>query len=408
MFGIGKKNAAKEAERNRKVVESQNALLAAAIATADMAQDVTTGLKKRLDDIVQQFESTARILRDGLIICNARGTVQTFNPAAERMFGVEAKDVLKKSVLALFEGAEEPIRDVPHLWSLLQNDDEDDILGRNGDKTFQARISFSALDRSDGSTAMLLLVHDAPVQSSAHGQAVFETSFDGIVVVLSEDGSLVAANPAITRMFGYPAETLMGKPVSMLVSPKDQERINACRPRTGEDSALPQHFAVEGVHSSGRLLNLVFTLAQIQWEGKNSVLATIKDVTELRRLENMVAMKRDNGIDMVCCYDPTFRVTFVNQTFARSMGMKRKDAVGLDVRDLMEADDRETFLEAVASLSPATPATRTQVQRADTNGREIIQDWIDHATFDADGNPVEYQRVGRDIADAVQAVKSRV
>lgn len=415
MFGFGKQRKAaqeaKEAERNRKVTESQHALLAAAIATADVAQDVTQNLKKKLDDIVKQFESTARILKDALIICNAEGRITTFNPAAERMFGIKARDALRKPIVPLFEGREEEIQDAAHLWSLVQNDDHSDVLGKNADGDyFPIQVSLSLLDRSDGSNAVMLLVHDITPDNAVkavetHYQTLFETSFDGIVIVLT-DGCLAAANPAVSRLFGHPVATLMGKPITTLVSPKDHDRLLACQPKPGRARVdLPQHFVVEGVHSTGKLLDLVFTLTQIQWEGQNAVLATIKDMTEMRRLENMVAMKRDNGIDMVCCFDPTYRVTFANRTFAASLGQKRRDLVGMDIRDLLGEDEREAFTQGIASLSPGVPAHRSQVVTTDASGCEIVKDWIDHATFDADGRIIEYQRVGRDIAGALCAVK---
>jgi PAS domain S-box-containing protein len=404
MLGFGRKQKlerqARDARQNLKMEESQRALLTAATATADVAQDVTHSLKRKLDEVVKQFESTARILKDALIICNDAGVITAFNPAAERMFGIKARDTIRKPVLSLFRGRDHDVSDTTNLWTLFQNEDQDDVLGLHSTgSTFPIRVSLSLLDRVDGANAMMLLIHDLTDAENARAvvtryQSLFETSFDGIVIVLS-DGCLVAANPAVSRLFGYPVSNLMGKEITELVAEKDHARLLACAPRSGRKAPAPQHFAAEGVHSSGKRLNLVFTITQIQWEGHKAVLATVRDTTEMRRLENIVAMKRDNGIDMVCCFDPTFRLTFVNKTFAAGQGRSHAQLTGSDIRDLMTDEERDAFMTDIQTLSPGISARRSETTTLDNDGREIVLDWVDHATYDETNRVIEYQRVGR-------------
>tara|TARA_B100000678_G_scaffold64418_1_gene52524 strand:- start:8128 stop:11559 length:3432 start_codon:yes stop_codon:yes gene_type:complete len=65
-------------------------------------------LSKAFSDLVKQLEDsrtrTNDIVRhsvDGLIVINREGTVETFNPACERMFGYQAHEVIGKNVTAL-------------------------------------------------------------------------------------------------------------------------------------------------------------------------------------------------------------------------------------------------------------------------------------------------------------------
>jgi PAS domain S-box-containing protein len=409
VLGFGKKKAAqiaKEAERDRKIGESQRLLLAAAIATADVAQDVTQNLKKKLDEATKQFETTARILKDGLIICNGLGIVTSFNPAAEKLFGVKSKDILRKSVLTLFSSKVGEISDAASLWAILQNEDHSDVVGKTDEGVmFPVQVSLSFLDRSDGSNSYMLLVRDLSEDELRRAtenryQTLFETSFDGNVIIMTDGGCLVAANPALSRLFGYPVATLMGKPITDLIADKDHERLLACRPRPGRASNdFPQHFTVEGRHSSGKTLDLVFTLTEIRWDGKKAILATIRDMTEMRRLEGLVSMKRDNGIDMLCCFDTNYRITFVNQTFAKYADSKRKDLIGIDIRDLMSKEQQIVFEKNIESISIDNPVIRTQV-----DGEDNIEDWIDHAIFDDQGRITEYQRMGRDITIAMRTM----
>ena len=391
LFGWSKKNdAARDDARTIKMNESQQALLSAAISTASAAQDVTVGLKARLDDVVKQFESTARILRDGLVLCTEDGIITTFNPAAERIFGVKSGNAVRQSVLDFFD-CEPGITDVPSLWETLKN--EEPVLGLRHGSTFPVRITLSVLNRHDGSKMILLLVHDAP--ADRRYQSIFEDSMDGIIVVLTPDGKMLAINPAVGQMFGHTPTELTKMSVSDLVVERDRTRVQEfC---SSLNRPAPRHFTAEGLHASGRIMSLIFTLGEIDWDDHKAVLATIKDVTEIRKIESLVALKRDNGVDMVCSFDPTLRITFANQTFADFMGVKRRELIGCDVRDLMTPKDRVSFINGIDKLSADLPMHRSVTQKDQT-----LMDWVDHGLFDEDGRVIEYHRIGRDISHVIK------
>ena len=385
----------KEAAQTKKMEESQAALLTAAISTATAAQDVTMVLKRRLDDVVKQFESTARILRDGLILCREDGTILTFNPAAERIFDIKAGVIIQKNVLSLFEGADDSIDDVSLLWSLLQSEEHDDVLGVRDGTTFPVHVTLSVLTRHDDSRVVLLLVHDHPQSTDTRYQTIFEESLDGIVVLLDSTGNMQAVNPAVGRMFGYSPYSLMSMSLLDLITPTDRPRLASF---FVEGCIIPQNFTIEGIHSSGRTLNLAMSLTDIEWEGNEAVLATIKDITELKSLDGIMSLKRDNGVDMVCIFDSSFRITFVNKTFAENFKSKRRLLIGMDIRTLMSDADAANFVVAIGGLN-----TENTSRRSMSRDDDRIYDWVDHGAFDKDGRVVEYQRTGRDVTDLANA-----
>ena len=56
---------------------------------------------KQLEDSRTRTNDIVRHSVDGLIVINREGTVETFNPACERMFGYQAHEVIGKNVTAL-------------------------------------------------------------------------------------------------------------------------------------------------------------------------------------------------------------------------------------------------------------------------------------------------------------------
>jgi PAS domain S-box-containing protein len=57
---------------------------------------------------------------------------------------------------------------------------------------------------------------DALRDSEARLRAVFDTAVDGIITI-SEGGIIESVNPAVERLFGYPARELIGRNVNVLM-----------------------------------------------------------------------------------------------------------------------------------------------------------------------------------------------
>lgn len=385
--------------------ESQKALLAAATSTANAAQDVTTTLRDRLDDSLRQFEHTASILNDALFLAEPSGLIQSCNPAAGRMFG--RSDIVGLNIIELFTYGDTGLTDATQLWQCVEttscwlpNAPTPHLLAKRPDgRTFWIEPKISRLDWSDGSTSMLLIVSNTtPLVGLAESariarqryQAVFDSAYDGILI--EQNDIIVAANPAITRLFGYQPEELLNRPVAVLFDSSDHAKVEANEPRA--------HFSTNGLHESGRMMSLIFTATQITWGTTPARLITIRNTTDVRKDEDSLRSALDNGMDMIVCFDTNFRMTFTNSAFARHHGVCRTEIIGKDVRDFVSDTDRAAFMENLAKLTPENASVRMQVQGMVGD----VLDWIDHAVFDEAGNPIEYQRIGRDITEVVNCL----
>jgi PAS domain-containing protein len=239
-FNRRKSKAEISAARDAKVAESQQVLLTAAVETSHMAQDVTRTMQKRMEDAVKQFIQTARIMNDALLICDPRGNVTAFNPAAQRIFGLPEQPTA-------------PVTDLFRRGGMRVSADELWSLGRSKKRTlsgihadgaaFPVHIRVSSLDRSDGSTVILLVVQDLTLI-----QKNFSNSLHGYAVVAHNE--IIAANESVSRIFGYSQDELLGHCADKLMSSRDR----------GDNH-----------------LDLVFEVARILWEGEEAILITIRE-----------------------------------------------------------------------------------------------------------------------------------
>jgi PAS domain S-box-containing protein len=431
-----KKKAAEDKEQQRmmKVQDSQRILLEAATATADAAHDVTSLLKARLDDSVRQLESTAKLLSDALIICTQNGRIETFNPAAERIFGWAAADIIGHHVNILFRKIGEPALSMDAIVAVFTDfhplstdaivDAPIEVLRgkrRNGE-LFYIDGSVTRLDRLDGSSIAMLLVRDVTTRvelqndlklNESRYRSIFEQSFDGIVVV--QNYHIVAANPAITRVFGYESEFFIAKPLAQFFHKQSVKSLLDHHTARMHGDSSPKNYVVTGIKADGNAVELLVSSTLIKWEDSNASLITLKDITEIRKLENDLGHATrvnnafvNNDIDMLACYDKLGRIKRVNQAYLDHFGVSENDVIGKSFFDRIPMDDRDGYRDMLANLDAHRPTGRFQFHFEMMDGEIQIQDWIVHAIFDDNGTFVEFQSLGRDLTSIISDLRATV
>lgn len=344
MFGFRKKKAAKTEISDDKLTESQQALIEAAISTADAANAVTSALKRRLEDAVAQFEYTIRIMTDALLICDDSGTVMTMNPAAEVMFGDGRGTKITEHLDAdpnIFNGIEQ--RGVAYSKT-----------GRIPVDIISAR-----LDRQDRNPVVLVLVHP----SNDLFRPIFEQHSDGILVV--QDGVIVAANTATSIIFGYNNDELLGKPLDFLFGDCDPQGKVDGHTKTGHDTAL------------------VCATVTIPWAGGDATLVSVRPSCAIEPISEP---------EFICVLDSDLTITFANEPYARHIGKTRKSLIGRPIADMVPEEHKASVI-GLKKLTPQQPSRRLRL--IEQTG---AQDWFDNAVFDGD-TLIEYQRIGKRRAD---------
>jgi PAS domain S-box-containing protein len=377
-----------------KIAESQRMLLQAATDTANAAQEVTMKLKARLDDSIKQFEETARMLSDGLIVCDLHGRIQFSNPAADQMFGC----AMRGSNILIFFDRQGSLVNSLQLWKVMEDrkqwaHSKNPLRGkRQTGATFDIKPSITRLDWSDKTSSMLIVVSDvselvaqkAEVKRFGKGfKAIFDKSFDSILI--EQKGVIVAANPSTTALFGYDVEDILDKPLSFLF--RSEDRVKS-EPNEG-------HYTVTGIDENGNILNLVFRSTKIIWRDVPARLITVKGITPSNSPPT-------SDIDFLVTFNTRFKITSANQAFAELYGRSKSEVLSMDIRTLMD----EGYEETLRNLTEDSPSYRSQDQ-IEKGVSHLIIDWIDHAVFNEDGEPCEYQRVGRDITDVISSLVSR-
>ncbi|EKO40536.1 MAG: PAS domain S-box [Solidesulfovibrio magneticus str. Maddingley MBC34] len=118
----------------------------------------------------------------------------------------------------------------------------------------------------------------------------------------------------------------------------------------------------------------------------------------------------EHQTELICRFDPAGRLLFVNAAYARYWGKTPEACLAENFQPALHPDDAAMVGRRVASLCPHRPTTGYEVRVLRPDGRARYQRWTRRAIFDAAGELVEYQAVGRDITPrklAEQSLKRR-
>jgi PAS domain S-box-containing protein len=124
--------------------------------------------------------------------------------------------------------------------------------------------------------------------------AIVQSSNDAIIG-MTLDGTITSWNPAAERLYGYTAEDVVGRPISLLVPPDQPDEVPAllARVKRGEFVA---GYETKKLAKSGRLIDVSLTMSPIRGPGGVLIGASTvaRDETERRRTDE--ALRRNNTL----------------------------------------------------------------------------------------------------------------
>ncbi|MFZ7128680.1 MAG: response regulator [Desulfobacterales bacterium] len=125
-----------------------------------------------------------------------------------------------------------------------------------------------------------------------------------------------------------------------------------------------------------------------------------------RRLQDSEARYRavvENQSDLICRFLPDFQLDFFNSAFRRFFSL---DPAGKSPRcfsALFSGASSDALQSAVEALDAERPIQQLEVSVETPEGRERHLHWIIHGIFGPKATLTEYQAVGRDVTERVEA-----
>ena len=274
------------------------------LRTLETALRNAAGAQVALKRAEEQTRSIVDHVVDGIITIDQRGIIESFNRAAERLFGYSASEVIGKNVKLL----------MPELYRT----GHDGYIG-NYISTGQAKIIGIGREvsgqRKDGSTFPMdlavsefrlgerrfftgivrditerKLADDVLRASEARKTSILKTSLDAILTIDSE-GKVLEMNPAAESMFGYAADELLGQNLKMLMPEPYQSEHDgyiANYLRTGQAKIIGIGREVVGRRKDGSTFPMELAVVTYELDKRQFFTGFVRDISREKENEKRV------------------------------------------------------------------------------------------------------------------------
>jgi PAS domain S-box-containing protein len=241
----------------------------------------------------------------------------------------------------------------------------------------------------------------------------YRSLFDRVPVGIyrsSPAGQILDVNTELVHKLGYPdrKSLLAVKVHDLFLNLEDCKQWQAILKRDG----VVRNFEVQFRKYGGSTIWVRDTGEVTLDESGRSVYynGIVEDISERKHAEvgfaeseNRYRAVVEDQTELICRFAPDGTLTFVNDAYCRYFGLDRNDCIGKQHTVVLLPEDNRMMKTHIASLSPAHPFASIRHRIIMPSGKARWQHWSDRAIFDKSGAVKEYQSVGRDITDIIQA-----
>jgi two-component system sensor kinase FixL len=241
---------------------------------------------------------------DGIVLIDAQGRIESFNPAAERLFGYAESEVVGQNVSMLMPSPDREAHD-RYIERYLR-EGKPRIIGIGRDvqaikrdgTIFPVNLAVGEMV-IDGQRKFTGILHDLSARvrleeqlraSETRWRTVVESAVDGIIVINS-GGLIEAFNPAAERLFGYAEHEALGENVSMLMpSPHREAHDNYLERylRGGEGRVIDIGREVVGQRRDGSTFPLHLSVGEMAVGGQRKFTGILHDLSARVRIEQQL------------------------------------------------------------------------------------------------------------------------
>lgn len=306
----------------------------------------------RLRSAELELAAIRKFAKEAIVTCDLEGIVTAWNPAAERMFGYSADEVLGRDITLVV-----PPGDRANELEILERvrrgertqDYETRRIDRDG-RLIHVSVTFSPIKDAIGHVvAALTIAVDLSERrrlEDAERDRMFlsaiVSSADDAIVSKDLSGVVTSWNRAAERLFGYSEEEMIGQPIAILVPPEhpnEEPRILE-RIRRGERI---DHYETISRRKDGKIIEVSVTISPIRDRIGRIIGASkiARDITERKRWEEAEVAESFLGALVESAQDAIFSksldgvVTSWNSAAERLFGYSRQEMVGKPITILV-------------------------------------------------------------------------
>ena len=246
--------------------------------------------------------------------------------------------------------------------------------------------------------------------------AALVASSDDAILSKSLEGIILSWNRGAALMFGYAADEVIGKPVTILIPPQKLEEEPAILERIRRGERI-DHYQTVRVRKDGSLIDISLTVSPIRNATGQIVGASkiARDITAQKRIDERLQasdarfrIMADSAPVLIWTADTTRSSIWFNKTWREFTGRSMEDDAGFGWTRNVYAEDLESLLKAYSEHFDARTAFRMEFRlgRSDGQWRWVLANSV--PLYEGPGSSFSgYISSGVDITEFRQAQLER-
>jgi PAS domain S-box-containing protein len=244
-------------------------------------------------------------------------------------------------------------------------------------------------------------------EAAASSLSAIVDSSDDAIISKDLNGTITSWNKSAERLFGYTAEELIGKSITLLIPPdrQNEEPQILARLRKGE---RVDHFETLRRRKDGTLLDISLTISPVKNANGQIIGASkiARDTTETKRAERnnrLLSAIVDSSDDAIISKDLNGTIMSWNSGAERLFGYTAAEAIGMSVTTLIPEDRLDEEPKILGRLRRGERVDHFETVRRKKDGTLLDISLTISPVRDAEGAIIGASKIARDITERKRA-----
>lgn len=351
---------------------------------------------------------------DGMIVIDEKGIINSFNAAAERIFGYRPEEVIGENIKMLMP---EPYRahHSDYLANYLRTGEAKvigigrEVIGRRKDGTtfpIELGVSEMWLGRR---RSFMVTVRDITDRKEREASEVFlrtllHTIADGLMTV-DANGIVRSVNPAAQRLFGYADGEMLGRDVKRLIYEPYRSRhdggVNDDRATANLNILDLSGHDVLARRKDGTSFSMELSVSEMDIRGEHIFVGIVRDVTARKNAEKeagLLASIVKYSDDAIVSKSLDGTITSWNLAAERLFGYSTAEAIGQPIGMLVPHGRLPEEQQFMDQIERGESVRHFETVRLTKDGRLLDVSLTVSAIANAAGEVVGVSKIARDIS----------
>jgi PAS domain S-box-containing protein len=369
--------------------------------------------RQRAKALIEQFPAIIESTDDAIVSKTLDGIITTWNPAAERMFGYAAPEIIGKPITLLFPA--DRLEEEREILACIARGERvrhfETVRVRKDGSHVQVSATISPIvNANEKITGISKIIRDVSNYKLAEDRLKKERDFvsavvdtvGSLVVVLDRQAHIIRFNRACERLTGYSSAEVVGlNLLELLIMPEEQSSTrdefgNLCAgqfPNTFDNHWLDKHGKPRAITWSNTAL--VDANGAVEY-----VIGTGTDITERKHAQELIAEQAallDKARDAIVTADLESRIQFWNKGAEHLYGWSKEEALGKKITELIAVNPE--MINDIIPVLLEKGEFSNEVEHLTKDGRRLTVEARRTLIRNDDGNPQSLFAIYTDITE---------